>query len=81
MSTVKVLKPFYDELEKTNREPGDTFEAEPGRAAEIDAKIPGYIEVEEREPTIQELRALAKEKGVALPKGASKADIKELLEQ
>lgn len=41
---VKVLKPFKDLKEDKERQVGDTFEATKKRFAEIDKKLPGYVE-------------------------------------
>lgn len=84
MATVRVLKTFRDLRAHVTREAGTTFEATEERAAYIDAALPGYIEIqaaaEEAAPdlsgmTVAQLRELAAERGVELPKGARKADI------
>lgn len=92
MVTVRVLRPFRDLKAHVNREAGDTFEATGERAAYIDAALPGYVEVMAAAAdraaaadlsgmTVSQLRALASERGVALPKGARKADIIEALKE
>lgn len=45
MTSVKVIKGFYDLAEDVRREPGDSFDATDERAAEIAAKLAGYVEV------------------------------------
>lgn len=85
MVRVKVLKPFRDLKAHVDRKVGDTFEAPEERAAHIDAALPGYVEIQATagEPvvaglsgmTVAQLRALASERGVELPRGAKKADI------
>lgn len=87
MVTVIVLRSFYDLKAHTNRMPGDTFEATEKRAAQILAALPGYVSIKEPEPvdyasmTVQQLSALAKERGV-LPKGrVSKATLVKILSE
>jgi len=45
MTTVKVLRRFYDTKEKTVRELGDVFEADNKRATQIENTLPGYVKV------------------------------------
>lgn len=83
MVTVTVLKPFYDLHLHADHRPGDTFEATEERAKHIDSVLPGYISYEAKEDyenmTLQQLSALAKERGV-MPKGrATKAALIEIL--
>lgn len=46
---VKVIHPFYDIVEKLDRNQGEVFEATKERVDEIQEKIPGYIEVVKEE--------------------------------
>lgn len=83
MVNITVLKPFYDLKAHTNRMPGDTFEATKERAEHIAKALPGYITFEElvdyEGMTVQQLTALAKERGV-MPRGrVSKAALIEIL--
>lgn len=87
MVNITVLKPFYDLKAHKNRMPGDTFEATEKRAAQIAAALPGYVSIKEAEPvdyasmTVQQLTALAKERGV-LPRGrVSKATLVKILSE
>lgn len=43
---VKVLRPFYDELEKTRRAVGDEFECSTERFNEIKTALPEWVEGE-----------------------------------
>ena len=70
------------------RSANDTFEATEERAREIDEKLPGYITYEPVPEdagaglaalTVKELKALASERGVAIPKNANKDKILALL--
>ena len=90
MVKVTVKRYFWDVSAKTRRREGDTFTATVGRAKEIDQKLPGYItytEEEADEPSdpalssldTQELRAIAEERGIEVPKRASKQRLLELL--
>lgn len=77
MVRLKTIKAFYDLHEHVDHRPGDVFEATEERADHIMAALPGYVEVVKEvdytKMTLQELTALAKERGV-MPKGrASKA--------
>ena len=85
MVNITVLKSFYDLKAHKNRMPGDTFEATEERAKRIDAALPGYVAIEEPEAvdyegmTVQQLTALAKERGV-MPRGrVSKATLVNIL--
>lgn len=87
MVTVRVLRSFYDLKAHKNRMPGDTFEATEERAKHIDAALPGYVAIEEPEQvdyasmTMQQLTAIAKERGV-MPKGrVSKATLVKILSE
>ena len=87
MVTVTVNKAFRDLREHVDREAGSTFAASPARAEEIAAKLPGYITYEEapegpdlKSLTVAQLRAIAAERDVTIPKNASKARLIELLE-
>jgi len=83
---IRVLRDFRDIRAKTNRDPGDTFEATEERFAEIARKLPGYVEAVEEEKTdlstlkVADLRAMAEERGIEVPKKATKATLIELLE-
>ena len=89
MVTVTVKRYFWDVSAKTRRREGDTFTATVGRAKEIDQKLPGYITYTEEadEPSdpalssldTQELRAIAEERGIEVPKRAGKQRLLELL--
>lgn len=85
MVTVTVRKPFYDRREKVDRNVGDTFSATEERAAQIDRTIPGFITYSEAAEdyssmTVPQLRELCKERGIEVPRRASKATIVSLLE-
>ena len=84
MVTVTVLKGFYDIAERVQRSQGDAFDATEERAAYIDARLPGYITYQTKEPdltslTLAELKELAEERGVELPKNAKKDKVIELI--
>lgn len=93
MVLVTVLRRFADFAEKCDRNVGDQFEATEKRAAYIEEKLPGYIKVTpiekpDQEPTedigkltVAQLKALASERGVEIPKGAKKAQLIALLEE
>lgn len=83
MVIVTVLKPFYDLHLHVDHRPGDTFEATEERAKHIDSVLPGYIKYEAKTDyesmTLQQLTAIAKERGV-MPKGrVAKATLIEIL--
>lgn len=83
MVKVKTLRTFYDLHHHADRKPGEVFEAPEERVARIQQMLPGYIEVVEEvdytKMSVQELIALAKERGV-MPKGrTSKATLIEIL--
>ena len=85
MARITVLRGFRDLKEHVSRKAGDTFSASDERAQEIADALPGYIEWEASEEDLSnlrvaDLRKVAKERGVALPKNASKAQILEKLE-
>jgi hypothetical protein len=87
MVTVTVLSPFRDTTEHVGRKVGDTFTATEERAAEISAKLPGYVKYEKAERgdglselSIDELRAIAEERGIEVPKRGGKAKLLSLLE-
>ena len=87
MVTVHVLKPFYDLVRRVDREAGEDFDASEERAAYIDAVLPGFISygaeeaVDLTKMTMQQLTALAKERGIK-PKGRqSKASLIALLSE
>ena len=50
MITVTVLKGFRDLKQHTSRRPGDTFEANEERAAQLAAALPGFIAYDVPEP-------------------------------
>ena len=88
MVNVTVRKAFRDLNEHVNRRPNDTFVATVERAREIEAKLPGYITYESAPADsgadlaalkVGELRKLAAERGVTIPKNASKDRILALL--
>lgn len=106
--SLTVLVPFYDLHAHRLRAEGETFEATEGRAAEIAAVLPGYVEFdgagtanakenkgEAEGPakdeetakqdlsknTVAQLKAIAAERGIDIPKGSKKADIIALLEE
>lgn len=45
MATVRVLKRFWDRKRKVTRNPGDAFDESNERAAEIQSRLPGYVDV------------------------------------
>lgn len=47
---VKVLKKFFDAKEGCDRTAGEVFEATAERFAEIQAKLPSWVEAVEEEP-------------------------------
>lgn len=94
MVSVTVIRPFWDRMARRDRRAGEVFEATEGRASQIAATLPGYVtwgtEAElvadetSDEPgldsmTVAQLRALAAERGIELPKGAKKAQIIETI--
>ena len=86
MARLTALSDFYDLKAHVWRRAGDTFDATEGRASQILGTLPGAITyVTEAKPdltsmTVAELKALASERGVELPKRASKATILKILE-
>lgn len=83
MVKVKTIKTFYDLHLHADRKPGDVFKMDEERFERFQSMLPGYIEVVEdvdyTNMTLQELTALAKERGV-MPKGrASKTALIEIL--
>lgn len=84
MVTVIVLKPFYDLAAHVDRKEGEEFKAKPERAKRIANALPDYVSIAEEaidytKLSMQELTALAKERGV-MPKGrTSKAMLIEIL--
>jgi len=91
MVTVTVLKPFYDLVERCNREEGDEFEATEERAEHIDAALPTYItyaatdgegaDIDLKKMTNPQLAALAKERGIEVKGHPTKAKLIELLSE
>lgn len=86
MVAVTVKRHFWDISAKTKRREGDTFTTTPERAKEIDQKLPGYITFTEEAKGsslsslgVQELRAIAAERGIEVPKRASKNQLIELI--
>jgi len=84
MVAVTVVKGFRDLQEHVDRSQGETFQATEERAAYIDARLPGYVTYQTEEPdltslTLAELKELAEERGVELPKNAKKAKVIELI--
>lgn len=79
MVTVHVLKPFYDLVEKTDREAGEDFTASEERAAHIEAVLPDYVTIEPSEDLTklsqQKLVALARERGIQLKGRPTKAQL------
>ena len=96
MVNITVLKPFYDLHIHKDRIPGDKFETTEARAAQLELALPGYVTRDVAEPadpedepaggeplgkmTVAQLREVADERGIEIPKGAKKADIISLLE-
>lgn len=94
MATVHVLKPFSDFVEKVDRTEGEDFEATDERADYIAAKLPGYVTVTkdpqpqsevEGSPNlaalkVAQLKALCAERGIEVPKRATKARLIAILE-
>lgn len=82
---LKVLIGFWDLREHRQRNIGDEFEVTEERATEIMGIIPGYVEAVEppavglEAMTVAELRSLAKERGIQLPKNATKTKLVELI--
>lgn len=92
MVTIHVNETFRDVLEHVDRRAGDTFIATESRAMQIDSKLPGYITYEaapEDESDgadlsslkVTELKAIAKERGLTIPKNATKAQLVGLLKE
>jgi len=90
MVTVTVLRAFHDRQENVVRSVGDVFSATEERARHIDEAIPGYVTYEAvpsdeggaadySSMRIGELRALAKERGLRVPRNANKEAIANLL--
>ena len=86
MVTVTVKRHFWDISAKVRRKEGDTFVATPERFAEIEQRLPGYITyTEEPEGSslsslgMSELRAIAAERGIEVPKRTSKQQLIELI--
>lgn len=90
MVTVTVLRTFHDKQENVIRSVGDTFSATEERARRIDEAIPGYVTYEAARPEegedadyssmrIAELRSLARERGISVPRNANKETIANLL--
>jgi hypothetical protein len=84
MVTVTVLAPFRDTTEHVGRKVGDTFTTTEERAAEIAAKLPGYVKYEKdsglSDLSLEELKAIAEERGIEIPKRGGKAKLLSLLE-
>lgn len=84
MVMVKVLSPFYDLVEKVDRQAGDSFEATDDRAKHLlDVLGDAYVEIGTPNLgglTKQQLVELAAERGIEVPKQATKAQVIELLE-
>lgn len=79
---LRVSRGFYDNVEKRVRKVGEEFSASPEREAELASLIPGYVTTvaePRREPTMAELRTIARERGIDVPKGASRQRLQELL--
>lgn len=85
MVTVTVLTPFRDTTEHVGRKVGDTFTTTEERAAEIAAKLPGYVKYEKdsglSDLSLEELKAIAEERGIEIPKRGGKAKLLSLLEE
>lgn len=89
MVEATVRAEFYDLREHVLRRPGNVFQCAAERASEIEAKLPGYIEWEEAADghdgdgldslTMPQLRDIARERGIPIPKGCTKARIIGLL--
>lgn len=88
MVTVTVIRGFRDIQAHVDRRPGERFDATEERAKEIEAKLPGYItyQTNEQKPegeldglSVEELRALCKERGIKVPPRAGKAKLVSLL--
>lgn len=86
MTSITVNKRFYDLKAHKWREAGETFAAEEKRAEQILSRLPGRVVVSEgprhvetvpdlSSMTVAQLKTLASERGVEIPKGARKADI------
>lgn len=85
MVTVTVIIPFRDTTEHVGRRKGDTFTTTEERAKQIAARLPGYISYKNEGSDLSsldldELRAIAEERGVEVPKRAGKAKLLSLLE-
>lgn len=86
MVNITVLKPFYDLKAHRDRHVGETFETSSKRAEDLEVVLPGYISVDEPEEqvdltelTVEQLTALARERGV-MPRGrTTKAQLVKLL--
>ena len=86
MVTITVLKQFRDLIEHVDRYPGDTFDVTDERAEQLSARLPGYATYAKQEQdslsglSIDELRTLAEERGIEVPKKVGKAKLIALLE-
>ena len=93
MVAIHVNDAFRDVLEHVDRKAGDTFLASETRARQIDSKLPGYITYEAAPEVnsddgadlsllrVTELKAIAKERGLTIPKNATKAQLVGLLKE
>lgn len=87
MVTVTVIKGFRDIQVHVDRKPGERFDATEERVKQIEAKLPGYISYTTNElksgyddMSVDDLRALCKERGIKVPPRAGKAKLVSLLE-
>ena len=86
MVTVTVTKKFRDLVEHVDRHPGDTFDVTDERAEQLSARLPGYATYTRQEQdslsdlSLDELRTLAEERGIEVPKKVGRARLIALLE-
>ena len=84
MVTVTVTKKFRDLVEHVDRHPGDTFDVTDERAEQLSARLPGYATYKKQDSlsdlSVDELRTLAEERGIEVPKKVGRARLIALLE-
>jgi len=81
---VRVERAFYDRDVRRPHSVGDVFDISESRFAQIESTLPGYVTKvtsteEANEPSIKELREMATERGIKVPRNASRAKLVELL--
>ena len=79
---VRVERAFYDRDVRRPHSVGDVFDISESRFIQIESTLPGYVTKvtsEVNEPSIKELREMASERGIKVPRNASRAKLVELL--